>query len=120
MAQNKWTIVSTTGTGGGGIQGCKIVQDPSGYSFTQPKGLELASLPLSAPSLTFDFTNYKDLDWSVSITNLVIGGTSTGSWKAYGDESTDPEEGDWTAQAGAGGHPDPDEDAGTNAASASV
>jgi len=111
MAQNTWTIIKTTGTGGGGIQNCQVVQDGSGYSFTTRNGKPLASLPLSAPSLTFDFTNFKDLDWSVLITDLPIGLTATGKWTAYGSAGTDPESGEWTAQAGAGGHPDDDEEA---------
>lgn len=105
---NQWTISHTTGTGGGGINGCHIVQTTTGFDFTHG-GTTLASTTSTAPTFTFPDFNYKDLDWSITVLTLPSNSSATGSWQAYGDlEGTSPESGDWTAQAGAGG-PDPEE-----------
>jgi hypothetical protein len=124
MPQNEWTIIGTVGPGssGGYIHGCHIVQNATatGYDFVYQSNT-LASAIATAPVFTFNFNNFQAMSWSIEVDTLATGGPASGKWQAWsGAEGTDPDSGDWTAQAGAGGHPDPDEDAGTNAASASV
>ena len=116
MPTNVWTIHANGVTGGSQGQdlvGCHINQNAAGtaYQFTAPNitnilstttGTTLPIAPFSFPEFT-----YEGNTWDIDVTTLNGGASSNqaqGSWETNADNSikeTDPQSGEWTAQAGA-------------------
>jgi hypothetical protein len=108
-----WTLPASLITGGSAgvkLAGCHITTDAAGtaYEFTEPNITKVLSTTTgsSLPSVPFTFPtfSYKGLDWNITVTSLSVGVNGHGTWSTPGNETlpTGPENGDYTAQAGAG------------------
>jgi hypothetical protein len=116
MPTNVWTIHASGITGGSQGQdlvGCHINQNAAGtaYQFTAPNitnilstttGTTLPTAPFSFPRFTYDGNT-----WDIYVSTLNGGASSNqaeGNWDTNAENNTketDPQSGEWTAQAGA-------------------
>lgn len=102
-----WTLTSRDISGGGEeLHGCHIVFDGIVFEFTEPDPKKvLASTPgplASTIPFTFPVFTYKEQEWAITLWELPAGADGHGAWATPGKKApdTDPQSGDFTAQAG--------------------
>lgn len=119
--QHIWTLHRRDIFGGGeDLHGCHIVSTDAGFQFTEPDIRKILSftsptLPQIVP-FTFPVFEYKEQEWAITLWTLPIGAKGTGAWATPGRKlrgatlgrkpETDPQSGDFTAQAGGSIAPD--------------
>lgn len=105
------STINASGVTGGkdrtDLVGCHFVQNTDNYQFTEPDGTVLATAGPPLPALPFSFSTFafEGWDWTIRVTTLTGGPANNqpgGSW-TNNDVNLANEEGNWTAQAGAGG-----------------